>query len=1309
MLIGPPTSVNLLPRIVRDRLVRPGPRVLTAHATLVLVDLADSTAQAHTLAQQGREGVDRLNTTLNGALGRLTDVVSAHGGDVLRFLGDALLAAWWGATPEQPHRAGQCALALQSALEGAGPGEWQARVRVVVATGPVEVLALGGERGRWEVAYDGDVVRTLWRLLAGAPIGRVYVARDTWPRLPGAQGTPDTFGHLLDRLAPIAPVPASTEPAAPWESVAPFLPAALRYRLGAGPHEWTSELRRVTTVFLRLSDPPHGGAAWRQRAVVALQHAVYRHEGSLEKLSFDATGLVALVVYGLPPLAHEDDARRALCTCLELRDLRVDDIPVFRGAGIGTGEVFCGLVGGSTRSEYSIIGDSTNVAARLLCADDRIRCDAATIEATGSRFRTSAPVLTPLRGKAKDILVYEALGERSSVLGVQSPLVGRAEELAVLVEERSRVEQSGDARLIVVTGDPGLGKTHLIERFLADEAERGLGAAIAQCESSTQSIGHRPWRQLLGALAGGAGIVHQLPVLYRQTREDAARMQLLGRALSGEQPERSSLATADRTAEAILDLLERLLQARGDRGVTILAIEDAHWMDSASWAVAVRLAEARLPVLLVMTARPVELPKRLNARVLPLGPLPASDLERIASECLGVTAPPALEALLRDRADGNPLFAQAITWSLRDSGALLVEDGVCRLTSRAATAVPTTIKDVFLARTDRLPPHLALTIRVASVLGRGFTHDALVALHPRATDVDLADLVAAGLLADRGSGQYTFTHAFAQTAIYETLLASQRQTLHEAAARWYEHAGTPDDDAVLGRHWAGAQVPRKAADYLGRAGAETLTTGAFHEAVDLLVEALAWDARAATPSDARAGWERALGEAWYGLARLRDARASLEGALRQRLVHVPRSAAGFLFAAGWAALRQAWHLLRPPRPTDTSQAALEVALATERLAQVYYMENLTFPALWSTLVGLNVAERGPPSPELARACANTAVAAGAIGLDAQALRYLTRADAIATATRSPSAAACVAADRGIFHYGKGRFDESEHELRRGRVIAAEMADSRRLEELTVNLGGLLDRRGQCAEAHTFWAEMLTSARRAGNLQVEVWALSGRVTQELFARGESPSAEDLSGALLAGRDILAAVDLLWAKGLLLKLHLARGDVARAEAVAERLRKRMTPLTIGHYTLDAHEGLAELAVAHARGGRGLREARDAVAALDRFARALPMGKPAACRYRGWLAVLEGQPDAAMHAWQEGAAFAEKIGYWTQAVHIAEDALAEGGGEAWRTRATAARARLSFPEGLVPVVHPGARAFASDTGAPVGDGKYPLARRT
>lgn len=869
----------------------------TFDAAVLFADISGFTALTERLAVRGAAGAEDLTRLLNAYLGQLVELVHGHGGDIVKFAGDSVLALWpvsqsGGDAATAVRRAARCALAVQERLHDYSVAEdVRLSLKLSVGTGPVVEATLGGIFGRWEFLVAGRPLPEVGASNAQALPGQVVLAPSAWALVAGAaEGEPLMDGHVL--LASVretsdpVPVPAVAVPDEAAPALRAFIPAAIRNRLDAGQSDWLAELRRVTVVFVNLLDLTHRTPLEEaQETMLTLQTNLYRYEGSINKLSVDDKGASLIAVLGLPPLAHEDDPARGVRAAIAMREA-LERMGRHCSVGVTSGLAFCGSVGGERRREYTIMGDVVNLAARLMqAAAGGILCDAATAEAAAGRLSFEPLATMKVKGKKEPIAVYRPSAEETSPgpgarAAERGEMVGRDRERDRIATRIDALVGARESGLVVVEGEAGIGKSRLVESALALAAERGASALEGAGDSIESSTPYFAWRRVFAGLLAledlpARGNARRTYVLAQLPPDEEAlrAAPLLDAVLPFDWPDNeytSGLAGKGR-ADATRDLLVRVLQQAASRRPVVLAVEDAHWLDSGSLALLAEVAERVRPLLVVVATRPVADPapaeyRRLlaapGAELIRLERLSKEATVELASRSLGVDAiPPPASLVIADKAEGNPFFAEELAYAMRDAGLLVVDGAACRVSPEAGKTnswdFPTTIQGIITSRIDRLTPEQQLTVKVASVVGRAFSLRTLRDVHPVEGERDrlhdhvevLRGLDLTPIERPAPELEYVFKHVITHDVAYNLMAFEQRRQIHRAVAEWYERAYAEDLEPYypyLAYHWRKAAEDRtpdpallaKAVDYYELAGDGAVRAYVNREAIDFYDDAL---------------------------------------------------------------------------------------------------------------------------------------------------------------------------------------------------------------------------------------------------------------------------------------------------------------------------------------------------------------------------------------------------------------------------------------------------------------------------------------
>ena len=601
----------------------------------------------------------------------------------------------------------------------------------------------------------------------------------------------------------------------------------------------------------------------------------------------DLAGDGVLALFGAPA-AHEDDAERAVRAGLRIAEEMaaygseiaagwgVDGFAV--RVGVNTGSVVLGPVGGGSRVEYGAVGDAINTAARLQGAatPGTVLVGQSTYQLVETLFDWDGPKRFALKGKEDEVVAYEATGIRAvagrarGVLGLETPFVGRAEQLAA-AQEAADALLGGTGGILFITGEAGIGKSRLAAelRALVEAAESPRGAPLwleGRCVSYGESLPYWPYRDVL---RDWLGVSLQEPELRLRVslRREVERLfgeraleiypylgALLGLTLEGDAASRlaelSPEAVQYRTFEVVGELVAKLAEVRP----LVVAIDDLHWADATSLQLTEQLLAVtdNAAVLLLIKHRPEpdhpswrvktlaaeRFPHRF--RELALQALSGDAHHELLSSLFGAgTVPPELEQRILEVAEGNPFYLEEIVGTLTETGVLVREDGGWRFDHGAEIAIPPTVEKVILARIDRLPSRERDVLTAASVLGRRFGLPLLEgvtgangSLQESLNALQRADLIREGRRWPEP--EYQFKHALIQEAAYRTLLASNREELHCEALSWLEESHDENPDEVLGlmaHHALAGRSEDKAVYYLARAGDRARLEWALDEAI----------------------------------------------------------------------------------------------------------------------------------------------------------------------------------------------------------------------------------------------------------------------------------------------------------------------------------------------------------------------------------------------------------------------------------------------------------------------------------------------
>jgi class 3 adenylate cyclase/tetratricopeptide (TPR) repeat protein len=666
-----------------------------------------------------------------------------------------------------------------------------------------------------------------------------------YPHDPGAKFCAQCGAKLPERL---------DEPARPV--VANKLPVA--------------ERRQVTVVFCDLVDSTVLSGRLDPedlRAVIAAYQrccskVIRDHGGFVAKYLGD--GILAYFGY---PRAYEDACERAvragLAVIQAVGKLQVAGEPLEARVGIATGLVVVGdLIGEGAAQEQAVVGETPNLAARLqtLAEPGSVVIGASTRRLLGALFDYRDLGAVALKGFAEPVAAFEVLRPSAMESRFEArqergivPLVDREEELELL-QRRWRQAQAGEGRVVLLTGEPGIGKSRIVQALQDELAKEPHVRLHYFCSPHHQDSTLYPAITQLGRAAGFARDDTQdvkllkLETLLSQSNATAEEVGLIAGLLSIPTGERYQLAamSLQRRKEKTFEALQAQLAGLAAQQPVLMIFEDVQWIDPTSLELMSLSVEQvkRLPVLLLITARPEFKPPWPNeSHVTALAPtrLGRADAAALVDCVVGGKALPTrvVEQILA-RTDGVPLFVEELTKVVMESDAIRETDGRYALTGTLPSlAIPTTLHDSLMARLDRLAPARDV-VQIGAALGREFSYDLLRAAAAMPDDrlqEALDDLVRSELVFRRGvppEATYTFKHALVQDAAYQSMLKSRRIQLHARIADVLE-ASFPGlaqtEPETLARHYTAAALPERAIHYWLAAGQRARQRSAHKEAI----------------------------------------------------------------------------------------------------------------------------------------------------------------------------------------------------------------------------------------------------------------------------------------------------------------------------------------------------------------------------------------------------------------------------------------------------------------------------------------------
>lgn len=1276
-------------------------------------DLSGFSNLTRVLTERERAGPEVVTDLLNATFGPIIEMITKYGGGVLDFAGDSVLATW--VIDDEHDRVSALTLASHCALEvldmdlsRVQDEESPLELRIGIGVGPGVLMQVGGVDGQWHFVVGGAAFAQIATASNVARRGEVALSPEAAETLGSdARGYIDEGGVLRLSYVPEVELPvAATRPEMTTTiagQLRPFLLPLEAMRIDLGHTEWLAEFRQVTSVFINLPTLDLLSASARdslQDVVTRAQRSLARYEGTLRQVLDDEKGVTLVACFGLPKLAHQEDPYLAVQAAEEIQRTLIE-MKLEYGIGVATGRAFCGICGNTQRRAYTTIGPEVNLAARLMqAARYEVLCDEATATAA-TRIEFHSLGDRRLRGWDRPVPVFRPLWERvSGQLGEKDSvrLVGRENEQNHLVAWLGALVRAQSSAIVVVEGGAGIGKSALAADLLQTarsfDVQTLFGTALPVAQAPYQA-----WRQVIAEVLGLTN-VRSLERRQEIVRQQIAKWPqfsdwepLLNSVLDLQFPETPStrgMSGSNRRASTV-ELLVALLAEAATESPLLIVLDDLHWFDSASWAVTLAVAGKVSPLLMVLLTRPMLKPPEALEELTGLGtsarlvlePIGQEDALEIARERLGANElSPAAAKVIVEVAEGIPFFIEELAYSLRESGALVVEDGTAELTlPPAELGVPHTLGSAVLGRIDRLEPRLQLTLKVASVIGRSFDTSVLEAVSPAHSELGelsetLSDLVGLGLIVESSPGSFDFKHALIREAAYEMLSFDQRRRIHRSVATFLETMETQEPlYALLAYHWEKAGDERMALSYFEKTGASALRKGANQEAIEAHSKSLELVHQHPEEFEnvsglRRSQWHVEIGQAHEGLGHFDQAEASFYRALDLVRAHVPVRP---LERVGWLikeALLQLAHIALPgairiPRSDEEKGRLGQGARVSALLAEIYFFKGdlIGFPLL--CLVSINRGEKAGEPLTAGLAYSNFGYLVGTLRLRRLARRYFRRARRAEELETTPGAADLVAVaeleEMGPGHVIAVALAESVlaltfDEWTEAREIATEglerynkLGDKYSAGIALAVRGFVSYSSGHLGEALDDYTQLLASARARSNREHEGWARSF-VVPVLLARNRLTDAQSMADAATAILDEVDPLTVPIIHGTRSQAQLRAGATREARASAEQALESIDSTPIFIY-LAGYAGFLDTllrlweteADATSKEGSELSElTRRGLRMMRTFALVLPFARPKYYLFRGRAESLEGRVSRARRSLSKGLNLAKKSGF-------------------------------------------------------------------
>jgi predicted ATPase/class 3 adenylate cyclase len=826
-----------------------------------------------------KRGPEELTKQLNDIYDALVDEAHRYGGSVIAFSGDAI-TCWLAG--DDGLRAIACGLAMQqtmsqfAAIQTPSGQTMSLAMKAAVAVGSVRRFQVGDPQIQYIDVLAGATLDRMAAAEHHAERGEVVIAPEVFDQIGDRievvewrddEETGHRFGvvaRLLEReqrgVEEALQHQLAEDEVLTETQTQPWLLPPVYERLSAGKGSFLAELRPAVALFLSFGGIDYDGdeaAGEKLDSYIRwVQNVLVRYDAYLLQLTIGDKGSYLYAAFGAP-VAHEDDAVRAVSTALELQTLP-SELNFIKQAhiGISQGQMRTGAYGGSKRRTYGVLGDEVNMAARLMQAaqSGQILVKDTVWQATADAFSGESLPPFKVKGKTEPVTAFNVTGLKvRRDIHLQEPkyalpMVGREAELS-FIQERIAQMFEGRGQIVAIVAEAGMGKSRLVAEVVRLANKKGLVGYGGECQSYGTNISYLVWHSIWRGffnVDSGWEMEDQLKELeFQLGLVDPAllpRLPLLGAALNLSIPDNELTSTFDAKLRktSLESLLVDCLRAHAKVTPLLFVFEDCHWLDPLSHDLleVIGRAIADLPVLFLMAYRPLQLERLKEARLeklpyfteIPLTNFTPAEAQRLINLKLeqffgaDTDVSEALIERITARAQGNPFYIEELVNYLQDQK---INPQDSRILEKLD--LPASLHSLILTRIDQLTEHQKSTIKVASVIGRLFEATWLWGMYPELGDPNQikADLEALSTLdlapMDKPEPEltYIFKHIVTQEVAYESLPYSMRAMLHNQLGDFIESRYSNKLDRfvnLLAFHYGRSENDDKKRIYLRRAG-----------------------------------------------------------------------------------------------------------------------------------------------------------------------------------------------------------------------------------------------------------------------------------------------------------------------------------------------------------------------------------------------------------------------------------------------------------------------------------------------------------
>ncbi|MCM2284112.1 MAG: AAA family ATPase [Desulfobacula sp.] len=1078
---------------------------------------------------------------------------------------------------------------------------------------------------------------------------------------------------------------------------------------GEKPSEHKSERKHVTVLFSDLSGytamterlDPEEVRAILNKVFKTVSNIIEKFDGFIERYIGDSV----MAVFGIPK-AHEDDPSRAVHAAFEIHAAvksmnswirEKTGQPVSMHTGINTGLVVTGEVNAETGS-HGLTGLTINIASRLegLSKDEEILVGPETHKLTEHLFDFQALKPVQVKGKSELLPVYKALSKKQKTFSEppKTSFSGRTEELALLTELSDQILRTGTGHIVFIIGDPGIGKSRLVEEYKKQLSHDGLLWLEGRSSSYLQETSYGTFLNILKKYAGIKDadddingwnkLEEKLTRLFPEEVPDTLPYlaTLLSLKIKGNLLNKVLFLDGEAFKNQIFRAFYLFLKRLTEDRPVVLEFEDYHWADQSTVDLLGHLIPmvCDVPLLLLFVSRDTKnLPAAETRTLLQseysdhyseiiLEPLSRETILELA--CKKLNSEPIsseLSGLIHRKCEGNPLYLEELFRTLNHGNLIEKNEatGQYTITPLAGKVpIPDTLRGIVESSIDRLDEDIKELLKSASVIGRNFFYRLLEAVEKsnEHLDSELSVLMRENLIRKNTQNpepEYFFYHDLIRDAAYETILLTHREKLHRKVGEAIENIFNDQIEkfyGLLSYHFAKASQWGKAQKYLIKAGDQASRIAGDSEALAYYKKALAAHEQSfgnKLDDFEKAVYQRKLGEIYFRRGEHDKALISLRQAFHLLGITYPfgkwRIRAAILNQGIRQIIKRICRIFHSPRMnSQLSRTEEEVCNIFETMIWIDFFINQERLA-FDLIAALNYAERIESRPRMVQGYAGMGLLSDTLGLPSIARKYhdlsMRQIQTIEEGLITATVYLCLG-----YHYGfQGRWKDALESYEKSADQFKTIGHLKKWGNAKLMSGHIFLFQGQFARSLEISMDIAQAGLETGDHQLRGHGLSSMGANQIYTDSVDEAMSNLKQAVKLLESIPDYYALGAANTDLARCYLTKGDVKAAHAILKNNEKMITQKGLHGFIVSLfYNTLAEawLNIFETSIDVGekisLGKLKHYISKATRHARHFACGRPRALRLKALFFWLAGDPRKARKFWEKGLGLCQELNF-------------------------------------------------------------------